>query len=117
MPGLLVRRLLRRRPDGRVHRASPARRAGAGLDARLVDNGIIIVAVAALIGGRLYHVIDQWALYKDDPIKILIPAAATRASGVYGGIITGTIAGLVHHPPLARSRSRSGRTSSRPACS
>jgi phosphatidylglycerol---prolipoprotein diacylglyceryl transferase len=61
-----------------------------GLDAHLVDNGIIIVAVAALIGGRLYHVIDQWVLYKDDPIKIFLPPYT--GLGVYGGIITGTIA-------------------------
>ena len=33
----------------------------AGEDPDVVGNGIIIVAVAALIGGRLYHVIDQWA--------------------------------------------------------
>ena len=44
-----------------------------GLDARLVDNGIIIVAIAALIGGRLYHVIDQWQLYQDDLLKIVLP--------------------------------------------
>jgi phosphatidylglycerol:prolipoprotein diacylglycerol transferase len=61
-----------------------------GLDQRLVDNGIIIVAAAALIGGRLYHVIDQWALYKDDPITIILPPYT--GLGVYGGIITGTIA-------------------------
>src|SRR5262245_623173 len=34
-----------------------------GFDTHYVDNGIVIVAVAALIGGRIYHVIDQWALY------------------------------------------------------
>ncbi|HYO41849.1 MAG TPA: prolipoprotein diacylglyceryl transferase [Candidatus Limnocylindrales bacterium] len=61
-----------------------------GLDARLVDNGIILVAVAALIGGRLYHVIDQWQLYKDDPLKIVLPPYT--GLGVFGGIITGTIA-------------------------
>ena len=61
-----------------------------GLDARLVDNGIIIVAAAALIGGRLYHVIDQWHLYQDDPLKIILPPYT--GLGVYGGIITGTIA-------------------------
>jgi phosphatidylglycerol:prolipoprotein diacylglycerol transferase len=61
-----------------------------GLDARLVDNGIIIVAAAALIGGRLYHVIDQWQLYQDDPLKIILPPYT--GLGVYGGIITGTVA-------------------------
>ncbi len=45
---------------------------------------------AALIGGRLYHVIDQWQLYKDDPLKIILPPYT--GLGVYGGIITGTIA-------------------------
>jgi len=62
----------------------------AGEDPDILGNGIIIVAVAALIGGRLYHVIDQWALYKDDPLKIVLPPYT--GLGVYGGIITGTIA-------------------------
>jgi phosphatidylglycerol:prolipoprotein diacylglycerol transferase len=60
-----------------------------GLDARLVDNGIIIVAAAALIGGRLYHVIDQWQLYQDDWLKIVLPPYT--GLGVYGGIILGAI--------------------------
>ncbi len=65
-----------------------ARRAGEDPD--VVGNGMIIVAIAALIGGRLYHVIDQWALYQDDPIKIILPPYS--GLGVYGGIVTGTIA-------------------------
>ena len=64
-----------------------------GLDARLVDNGIIIVAVVALIGGRLYHVIDQWQLYQGDLLKIVMPPYT--GLGVYGGILTGTIAAVV----------------------
>src|SRR4029078_9590119 len=57
-----------------------AKRAGEGPD--ILGNGIIIVAVAALIGGRLYHVIDQWALYKDDPLKIFLPPdSRPRVSG------------------------------------
>ena len=55
---------------------------------------MIIVAVAALIGGRLYHVIDQWALYQDDPIKIFLPPYS--GLGVYGGIVTGTIAAFLY---------------------
>jgi phosphatidylglycerol---prolipoprotein diacylglyceryl transferase len=69
-----------------------ARRAGEDPD--ILGNGIIIVAVAALIGGRAYHVIDQWALYQDDPIKIFLPPYT--GLGVYGGIITGTIAAWLY---------------------
>ena len=61
-----------------------------GLNERLVDNGIIIVAAAALLGGRAYHVIDQWHLYQDDPMKIFLPPYT--GLGVYGGILTGTLA-------------------------
>jgi phosphatidylglycerol---prolipoprotein diacylglyceryl transferase len=63
-----------------------------GQDPSLVGNGLIIVAVAALIGGRLYHVIDQWVLYKDDLAKIILPPYS--GLGVYGGLITGSIAFL-----------------------
>ncbi len=70
-----------------------ARRAGEDPD--LLGNGIIIVAIAALIGGRAYHVIDQWdALYKNDPIKVFLPPYS--GLGVYGGIITGTIAAFLY---------------------
>jgi phosphatidylglycerol:prolipoprotein diacylglycerol transferase len=69
-----------------------ARRAGE--DAEILGNGIIIVAVAALIGGRAYHVIDQWALYQGDPIKIFLPPYS--GLGVYGGIATGTVAAFLY---------------------
>ena len=65
-----------------------------GLDVGLLINGIIIVAIFALIGGRLYHVIDQWHLYADDPIKIILPPYA--GLGAFGGLILGTIAGVVY---------------------
>ena len=61
-----------------------------GLNARLVDNGIIVVGVVALIGGRMYHVIDQWQLYKDNLVGIILPPYS--GLGVYGGILTGAIA-------------------------
>ena len=69
-----------------------ARRAGE--DDEILGNGMIVVAIAALIGGRLYHVIDQWVLYKDDPIKIFLPPYS--GLGVYGGIVTGTIAAFLY---------------------
>jgi phosphatidylglycerol---prolipoprotein diacylglyceryl transferase len=69
-----------------------ARRAGE--DPEILGNGIIVVAVAALIGGRLYHVIDQWVLYKDDPIRIFLPPYS--GLGVYGGIVFGTVAAFLY---------------------
>ncbi len=69
-----------------------ARRAGE--DADILGNGIIVVAIAALIGGRAYHVIDQWALYQNDPIKIFLPPYS--GLGVYGGIATGTVAAFLY---------------------
>ena len=65
-----------------------------GLDTNLLANGMIVVAVAALVGGRLYHVIDQWQQYRDDLIKIVLPPYA--GLGVYGGIILGTVAAFLY---------------------
>ena len=72
-----------------------------GQDPEIVGNGLIIVAIAALIGGRVYHLIDQWALYQDDLITAILPItrqadgsyafAGFTGLGVPGGIITGTI--------------------------
>jgi phosphatidylglycerol:prolipoprotein diacylglycerol transferase len=60
-------------------------------NAAIIGNGLIIVAVAALAGGRLYHVIDQWQnLYAADPIKVFLPPYA--GLGIFGGFITGAIA-------------------------
>jgi phosphatidylglycerol---prolipoprotein diacylglyceryl transferase len=64
-----------------------------GQDTRVIGNGIIVIAVAALIGGRLYHVADQWQLYAGDPIKIILPPYS--GLGAFGGVITGGIAFLV----------------------
>ena len=73
-----------------------------GQDPEIVGNGMLVVAIAALIGGRVYHVIDQWAVYAADPITAVLPItkgpdgsyafAGFSGLGVPGGIITGTIA-------------------------
>jgi phosphatidylglycerol:prolipoprotein diacylglycerol transferase len=61
-----------------------------GFDPDLVPNGMIVVALAALVGGRAYHVIDQWQLYKDDLPKIVLPPYS--GLGAYGGLATGILA-------------------------
>ncbi|HEY3523478.1 MAG TPA: prolipoprotein diacylglyceryl transferase [Candidatus Limnocylindrales bacterium] len=65
-----------------------------GQSVDVLSTGIILVAVAALIGGRLYHVIDQWQLYRSDPLKIILPPYT--GLGVYGGLITGTLAAVAY---------------------
>jgi phosphatidylglycerol:prolipoprotein diacylglycerol transferase len=65
-----------------------ARRFGENAD--IIGNGLIIVGIAALIGGRLYHVIDQWPTYAADPLKIVLPPYS--GLGIFGGFVTGTIA-------------------------
>jgi phosphatidylglycerol:prolipoprotein diacylglycerol transferase len=78
-----------------------------GLDENLIGTGLIVVAIAALVGGRIYHVIDQWStLYAADPIRALLPVARDPAGnlvfagftglGVPGGIISGTLAAAVY---------------------
>jgi phosphatidylglycerol---prolipoprotein diacylglyceryl transferase len=76
-----------------------------GLDETIIGTGMIVIAVAALAGGRLYHVIDQWHLYQNDPITAILPIARDPSGrlvfagftglGVPGGILTGTLAGLI----------------------
>jgi phosphatidylglycerol---prolipoprotein diacylglyceryl transferase len=66
-----------------------------GLDTGLLANGFILIAFAALVGGRLYHVIDQWdARYRNDLLAIVLPPYS--GLGVYGGIATGFLAGVLY---------------------
>jgi phosphatidylglycerol:prolipoprotein diacylglycerol transferase len=64
-----------------------ARRRGERTD--IIIDGLIAIAAAALIGGRAYHVIDQWAYYKDHLANIVLPPYS--GLGVYGGILTGLL--------------------------
>ncbi len=64
-----------------------------GQDASLVPNAIIVLAIAALIGGRAYHVIDQWHYYFGSPgafAQIFLPPYS--GLGIYGGLATGLVA-------------------------
>ena len=66
-----------------------------GLDIGLLVNGFILVSFAALVGGRLYHVVDQWdARYRNDLLAIVLPPYS--GLGVYGGIATGFLAALLY---------------------
>ena len=67
-----------------------ARRRGERTD--VILDGLVFIAVAALIGGRLYHVIDQWAYYSDHLPQIILPPYS--GLGGYGGLFTGLLATL-----------------------
>jgi phosphatidylglycerol---prolipoprotein diacylglyceryl transferase len=61
-----------------------------GLPTERIIDGLIIVAIAALLGGRAYHVIDQWAYYSNHLEQIVLPPYS--GLGVYGGLFTGLLA-------------------------
>jgi len=56
-----------------------------GIDPGLVTSAIIVVAICALIGARLYHVVDEWDVYASDPLRAVLPPYA--GLGLYGGIV------------------------------
>ena len=73
-----------------------------GLDPTLVTGALIPVALCAIIGARLYHVIDQWLDYRDHLAAIVLPPYS--GLGLYGGI-AGAVVGIAwhvrrHHLPL-----------------
>lgn len=60
-----------------------------------VWNAFLVVAVFALIGARLYHVIDQWGpLYSQDPLRAILPPYA--GLGLYGGIAGAAVGILLY---------------------
>jgi phosphatidylglycerol:prolipoprotein diacylglycerol transferase len=61
-----------------------------GLDTDVIGDGVFWVFLAGLVGARLYHVIDRWDLYQNDPLKIILPPYTGLA--IYGGLVTGLIA-------------------------
>ncbi len=65
-----------------------------GLDPSLVTGALIPVAVCAIIGARLYHVIDQWLYYRDHLLAIVLPPYS--GLGLYGGI-AGAVVGIAYH--------------------
>ncbi len=64
-----------------------------GYNPNHVWNALLLVGALALIGGRLYHVIDQWgAIYSQDPLRAILPPYS--GLGLYGGV-AGAVLGLL----------------------
>jgi len=75
-----------------------------GLDIRHIGDALLLVIVCGVIGARLYHVIDQWQLYQDDLLKIVLPPYSGLAlyGGVFGGMIGAFIYIRRHGQPFLR---------------
>jgi phosphatidylglycerol:prolipoprotein diacylglycerol transferase len=66
---------------------SEARRKG--MDPALVMNALIVVAIFALVGARLYHIVDQLDRYAADPLSAVLPPYS--GLGLFGGIFGAAI--------------------------
>jgi len=56
-----------------------------GIPGTHIWNALVLVGVLALLGGRLYHVIDQWGpIYSRDPLSAILPPYS--GLGLYGGV-------------------------------
>lgn len=65
-----------------------------GYKKEYLENMIIVVFIAALIGARIYYVIFQWEFYKDSPLEIF--AVWHGGLAIHGGVIMGFIAALIY---------------------
>jgi phosphatidylglycerol:prolipoprotein diacylglycerol transferase len=61
-----------------------------GEDPDRVWSMLLVAAIGGIIGARLYHVIDQWAVYSQSPE--LIPQVWLGGLGIPGGVVGGLVA-------------------------
>jgi phosphatidylglycerol:prolipoprotein diacylglycerol transferase len=79
-----------------------------GIDRSHIWNAFLVVFVFAIIGGRLYHVIDQWEFYRTDLLAAFLPISNRGVGfaglGLYGGIAGAVVGILIYtrwkHLPL-----------------
>ena len=65
-----------------------------GYKKEYLENMIIVVFIAALIGARIYYVIFSWEYYKNNPLEIF--AVWHGGLAIHGGVIMGFIAALIY---------------------
>ena len=72
-----------------------------------VMNIAMLGAACALIGARLYHVIDEWAFYSANPGQIF--ALRSGGIGIFGAIVGGAFAVIAYTWWVNRAARRGGR--------
>jgi phosphatidylglycerol---prolipoprotein diacylglyceryl transferase len=65
-----------------------------GIDRRHFFDAMLFVGALSLIGARLYHVIDQWHVYQQDLLSIVLPPYSGLA--LYGGIAGAALGILIY---------------------
>ncbi len=65
-----------------------------GLDPVRVQSLIIMSALGGMVGARLFHVVDRWDLYADEPLRALYVWEGGLA--IYGGLIGGVLTGFAY---------------------
>lgn len=65
-----------------------------GLDAEGMQAMILWGLLGGIVGARLFHVVDRWDLYADEPLSALYVWEGGLA--VYGGLIGGVLAAVVY---------------------
>lgn len=65
-----------------------------GYKQEYLENMIIVVFIAALLGARIYYVIFNWDYYKNDPIEIFKVWHGGLA--IHGGVILGFLASVIY---------------------
>ncbi|HEY7600023.1 MAG TPA: prolipoprotein diacylglyceryl transferase [Candidatus Limnocylindrales bacterium] len=76
-----------------------------GIEERHLWNAFLLVGAFALVGARLYHVIDQWQVYQHDLLKVVLPPYS--GLGLYGGI-AGAALGIIVYGRWAKVPIRLG---------
>jgi phosphatidylglycerol:prolipoprotein diacylglycerol transferase len=73
---------------------TPREAARRGLDPRHFGQGLFLVVVLGVVGARLYHVVDQWSYYSQEPLRIILPPYS--GLGLYGGVAGGMLGLLIY---------------------
>ncbi len=65
----------------------------AGLPSTVVYDGAIWIVLGGILGARLLHVVDQWELYRQNPLQVF--AVYEGGIAIMGAILGGLAAGVI----------------------